>query len=337
MDFDRRISKLRSRLQEFPDDPENWVELALALGESGDHASAAFAFTKASELAPDSTVLRLRLLTSLRNAEQYEEAVALADKILAEHECPDATYIKAWSLRELGELEKALDLFLSGINDYGDGRNFTGAGTAHARMGNYEDALRCYEKAIEVEPANLSDSEFLYTVAIAKIETNNPTEAIQLLSQALTLDPEHREAGNELGKLLAYEGKYDAAIQTFLRVLDHYPSDSVTLNNIGHAYLYAGMPQKSLTYFDEAIETAPDYVNSRFGRGSARISIHDFAGAVEDFKTCIELMPEEESGWINLARCQLELSDTEAAEATIQKGLELHNDAQKLRSLLKYI
>ncbi len=328
--MDRQIQELRDAVRQDPNDPENWLELGIALRESGDAEEAILALSKAHELAPEHDLTALNLALALGDVDRHQEAIRVADGILGRKDSADARYLKAWSLNQLGQSQEALEIFLRGIQSEGDARSHSGAASAYARLGRYRESLNAYEHALELDPDFNEDAQFLYGLALAQSALGQRSVAIETLTRAYAMAPQNRSIGNELGKLLGLSGQYTKAIEVLTEVSENFPDDYFPLNNLAHAYLYAGMPRKSLPYFDRTIELAPDYPNSRFGRGDALMQVKDYGSAIDDFLQATRIMPEVVYGWKSLVQCYLELGKVNEAKSALGEALQLHPDARDL-------
>jgi tetratricopeptide (TPR) repeat protein len=55
----------------------------------------------------------------------------------------------------------------------------------YARLKNYEDAIKCYDKALEINPAN---GDVLYNRAASKVRTGKIKDGMEDLSEAIKID-----------------------------------------------------------------------------------------------------------------------------------------------------
>jgi tetratricopeptide (TPR) repeat protein len=84
---------------------------------------------------------------------------------------------------------------------------------------------------------------------------------------------------------------YDGAIQDDTMALDLQPHQAPILARRGWLYLISGAPKLALRDFEEALSLDPRDGGPRLGRGSARVGLGDYRGAVSDAEAALELGP----------------------------------------------
>jgi tetratricopeptide (TPR) repeat protein len=86
-----------------------------------------------------------------------------------------------------------------------------------------------------------------------------PDEAIRLYEKALELDPDNANALNGLGYVLACEGRDSARALTCCRkAVDKKPENPAYLDSLGWAYYRLGFIEEARTYLGRALARAPD-------------------------------------------------------------------------------
>ena len=126
----------------------------------------------------------------------------------------DAWNNKGVALEKLGRYEEAIRCFdkaLEIINSEKDESVWFGKGFAFYNLGRYEEAIRCYDKALKIDP---EDEVGWYIKGVALAELGRYEEAIRCFDKALEIDPEVEEVKND--KKLAEEklkGYYRAKIE----------------------------------------------------------------------------------------------------------------------------
>ena len=218
------------------------------------------------------------------------------------------SYIEAWYNRgllyeKLGDLEKACDDFKQVINRV---PTFHAArhnlGVLYIKQQQWEDAERIFEEILEVEPREPDAHYHLAEIYLNRYGDVN--RAIDGLQYAIERDPEHLDARFELGLLYA-KNRYtrpefrqqaidqfielikrndalqtfepldrvffvlgslyddrpedtDLAIYAYKTGLEHAPSPQAQ-NNLGLLYLQKNMVNQAAEEFKQAIQLYPDY------------------------------------------------------------------------------
>jgi tetratricopeptide (TPR) repeat protein len=120
----------------------------------------------------------------------------------------------------------------------------------------YREAIAAFDRAIEI------DSRLAYVWndrGICFRELGEYDEALKSFLRAVELEPDNVEVLYDLGETLEKIGvmhqdnKYlDAALQTFHMVVDKLPNNSAAWNHIGVCLKEMGKPEESKIYFDRA-------------------------------------------------------------------------------------
>jgi DNA-directed RNA polymerase subunit alpha len=106
-------------------------------------------------------------------------------------------------------------------------------------QGNHDEAMKSYEKALELEPGY---PEALFRLAYIMDLTGEDARALELYEQLRKLRPMHLSTVMNLGVLYEDRGDFDRAAQCFQSVLDYFP-------NHARAQLYLKDAKASLTMF----------------------------------------------------------------------------------------
>lgn len=125
-------------------------------------------------------------------------------------------------------------------------------GVIHNRRGQPRQAIASFGAALQSRP----DNPALYNnLALAQAMAGDLRGSEASLRRALALDPEHRLAANNLGLLLARQGRDEEAFQVFAR------SQGVAKahNNMGVILAWQGHTIQAREQFRMAVQTLPRY------------------------------------------------------------------------------
>ncbi|MCF8041348.1 MAG: tetratricopeptide repeat protein [Desulfarculaceae bacterium] len=125
-------------------------------------------------------------------------------------------------------------------------------GVIHNRRGQPRQAIAAFRAALQTRPNNPA----LYNnLALAQAMAKDLRGSEASLRRAMALDPEHRLAANNLGLLLARQGRGDEAFQVFAR------SQGVAQahNNMGVILAWQGQPRQAQEQFRLAVQALPRY------------------------------------------------------------------------------
>jgi tetratricopeptide (TPR) repeat protein len=88
-------------------------------------------------------------------------------------------------------------------------------------------------------------------------------EAIAHFSEALRIEPDYADAHNNLGVALADEGKLDEAIAHFSEALRIDPNYAEAHYNLGLALVGQGKLDEAIAHYSKALRIKPDYTKAR--------------------------------------------------------------------------
>lgn len=113
---------------------------------------------------------------------------------------------------------------------------------------DWEAAEAGHRLAIQLSPA-FADAHHWYGLILAYQRRFD--EALDKFGSALEFDPLSRIINNNLGDVLYYSGRYDEAVEQYEKTLDLYPGTPQSVSGLTLTYLAKGM-------YEEAIELSPD-------------------------------------------------------------------------------
>jgi tetratricopeptide (TPR) repeat protein len=169
------------------------------------------------------------------------------------------TLDRAEELKEKGQFVKSIENYLLAIKicPAFSLSSYNEIGVMYARMGNLEQAVEAFNKAI------IYNGESKYKINVARIyyslgavleNMNKPVQAIEQFRKAaeefrrgLTENPTNSENWNALGDTLAATGDFEAAAEAFKKAQDLNPAAGDYYDNLVRALEYDGR-------YDEAIE-----------------------------------------------------------------------------------
>ena len=101
----------------------------------------------------------------------------------------------------------------------------------------YDEAIKCIDKAIELEPKNPDNNNKKGEILFAAGRTD---EAISYLNEALRTDTGKAEIYALLGEAYKKSGKYEQAIESWNRAMELEPNNVKVLNNAAWLLATAG-------------------------------------------------------------------------------------------------
>ncbi len=140
-------------------------------------------------------------------------------------------------------------------------------GAALQNLHRYEEALACYDRAIELKPG-YANAYFNRGSVLKKL--NRLDAALASYDQAIALNPNHAEAHNNRSALLQEMRRYDEALAGYDRVLALKPNHAEAHNNRGVVLLHTGDTPAAESMFRKALELKPDFADPWFNLAGIR-------------------------------------------------------------------
>ncbi len=166
-----------------------------------------------------------------------------------------------------GEHRLAARLFGRALEKEPDNVEATlGLASAELMLGDGPAAERHAYVALEQAP-NAPDPRLI--LANLRIAQERHQEAIQLLRDAITVDPDFAPGFSRLGTILTALGEHAAAKPILLRALALDPTDADALNSIGNVVLILGDTKGAALHFERAIAANPGWMKPRMNLATA--------------------------------------------------------------------
>jgi tetratricopeptide (TPR) repeat protein len=168
-----------------------------------------------------------------------------------------------------------------------DAQTWNNKGNAFNTQGKYDEAIQCFDKAIELDP-KYADAWIGKAMNLGNLGRYD--EALQASERAIESNPNLASTWYEKGEILSERlGKYDEAIECFDKMIELNPNDAV-------AWMMKGENLDKLDKYDEAIQC---------------------------WNKAIELNPQEPTLWWDKGEALKALGETTDAEVAFAKAREL--------------
>lgn len=271
------IALLEKRITQKPS-PADYNTLGIFYYERKDPEKAIQAFEKALHIAPYHKAAR-RNLHQLLRAKGFK---ALASK---DFETATTTFERVLQMEPL------------------DAPTYQLMGNGYAQAGQFEQAIRYYQKAVDLNPVDmLTQHNFAHCYNNYGVSLRNRgkwDEAIDAYRNALRLMPTLRIARTNLSDAFTRKanahseaGELDEAVAAYLELQQLHPDEMHTRNLLGELYLKKGDYAEALSVFQHVYN-----VNSNANHALHNLiaAYHHYARSLsdtEDYTTAIQLLEE---------------------------------------------
>lgn len=129
------------------------------------------------------------------------------------------------------------------------------------RVGQLNAAIATLTVAIQLEPHN---AESHYLLALSYNDSRHYALAISHYQTALSLDPHHGFAWNNLGAALEVQGDKQQAKEAYMNAIHLNPRHAEAQNNLGALYSEEGRIDEAQFHFQAAIAANSDFIEAHY-------------------------------------------------------------------------
>ncbi len=218
---------------------------------------------------------QMHQVTELYEKKKYDEAIALAEKVVAQQPMMRIGYVQlAVCLQSKGDPKAAIRVY----------EKATAMGAGGERMDRrrallLSEAGRSKEAVAILLPYRESeDSESLNTLGIALADSGRAAEALPVFQRAMEIDPSGADAYQNTGIALLKLDKPDEARKNLEKALELGKRHTRAWNALGVAWMQLGAPEKAVAVWKHCVELNPEQYDALYNIG--RVS-----GQLGDWKT----------------------------------------------------
>ncbi len=188
-------------------------------------------------------------------------------------------------LKGQGNLDEAIPCFQKAIQqDPQDIEAYYHLGHSFLSKGDLDRSLRCFQQAFQLDPNNVN---VLFGMANALEKKHFYPEAIQVAERAIGIFSESFELQNLLGGLYHQIRQFDKAIEHYRISLSLNPTCSPIYYNLGKAYEEKGLIPEAVKVYREALQNS-----------ISQSLLHDFFDRLESDYPILENRFEKIEGFL---------------------------------------
>ncbi|MGA2180386.1 MAG: tetratricopeptide repeat protein [Verrucomicrobiota bacterium] len=150
-----------------------------------------------------------------------------------------------------------------------------------------------------------------------------------LWTHALACTSGNYTAHNDLGYVLAAQGRTNEAIEHYQKALEIYPDYAEADNNLGTVFLNQGRLDEAAEYYHRALEANPSFAEAHNNLGILLAKQGRITEAIEHYQKAIELNPNRAEMYNNLGNLLAIRGRPAEAIGQFQKALEMEPDNAK--------
>lgn len=362
-----------------PNSGDWWVDKGTVYGELKDFEKARECFTQALRVDPrnffawrNRGALNLKEGNYIAAIECYNEALKIKpdnDQAIQERA------IALAKSREGKDYDKDIEKLKKSLNSHSKSAvDLLNKGADNTRAGKFEDALTCFNKALEIDPnfpevwlhkANLYIAQKDYAKAIScfnevlKLNPDLPLllidlwinkgvchrkvgeleEAIKCYEQASLIDPQIGDIYANLGNIYLDMRRPLEALQYFDKAIevgsDQSAFSPTAKNSKGTAFLELGRLQEALDMYNEVMEFNPGYAPSWLGKGVVLHKLGKFKEALACLDKAAAIESDYTHAWYSKANLLYDMQEFQSALDCYKKVLQLDSNYLTLNELVR--
>ena len=215
--------------------------------------------------------------------------------------------------------------------------------TAAFEAGDYDKAEHLLQGVVSRAPSYANVYNMLGVIAGQR---NAPQKAVALFRQALSLNPDYREAQVNLAITLAEMGAYEEAAQAVGTLERREATDQTRLSagvlgklanahaDLGRRYHALGMYAQAIVEYDKALDLCPTFPDIHNRRAMSCRELGDSAGARASLLRALEINPNYVEAHVNLGLLHHQAGNLTEAVQTWERALQLDPTHRRARIYL---
>ena len=202
----------------------------------------------------------------------------------------------------------------------GDNSRFFLDGVKQKSLGNTEQAINFFQKAIEVNP---EEPAAHYELAKLLVKKNKLDEALYETQRAAELDPDNDWYKLLLANIYEKKGQYQESLEVWEELVQKNPDNIEYKFELAGKYIFAGEKKKAIELFDEIEERAG--INEQLSIQKQKLyqSLGEEEKAIGEIQKLIQNNPAESRYYALLAEAYMNQGNREKALEAYKKISEI--------------
>ena len=191
------------------------------------------------------------------------------------------------------------------------------------RQGEFNKAKALYEAILKLNPLH---SDALHLLGVIAVQTGNAKAAIELIGQAIELNPNEAAFYSNRGQALLSLGLHEAALNSFEKAIALNAEYAEAYNNRGVALKELHRWPEALASYDHAIRLRPDYADVHKNRGQLLKAMNRLPEAVASYDRAIECNPKYAEAYFSRGNALRQLNQLSLAVVSYDQAIACRPD-----------
>jgi tetratricopeptide (TPR) repeat protein len=158
-------------------------------------------------------------------------------------------------------------------------------------------ALNLITRALTINP---NAANYHYNLGRSLVAAGKNVEAIDAFRQAVQLRPQFPEALFQLGATLHHVNRLDEAIAAYRQAVAQWPNFAEAHNNLGNALKDRGFHELAIVSLRQALMHMPESPIIHMNLGNAQLAAGQVDDAIVSFREALRLRPDDSECYYNL-------------------------------------
>ena len=191
------------------------------------------------------------------------------------------------------------------------------------RQGQLALAQAVYEKILEIQPGNV---DALHLLGVIAAQMQNPRKAVELIDQAIALNPNSAAAYNNRGSALKELGRFEEALADYDRAIAIEAAYAEAHFNRGVVLYELKQLAAALASYAQAIAVKPDFAGAYYNRGIVLRELRQFEAALASYDRAIAIKADYVEAYLNRGNVLSDLQQFPAALASYDRVISIRPD-----------
>jgi tetratricopeptide (TPR) repeat protein len=289
-----------------------YFNLGVILSQRSHFPAAAASFYRASRWEPGFPRVDAALGTARFQAAQYEPAIEPLKKALAqEPTSTDISRLLALACFQAKSYRCAAQMLEHDPRVESDPAMEYALGVSLVNVGQPAQAAEVFSRLIE---RNQGSADLYVLLGNAHAQQDDYEEALKQFDRALQLDPKVREANLSAGLVLLRQGKLPEAERRFRAELASDPKSTRASYHLAYVLTLQQKGTEAVPLLRGVLKQNPALADARYLLGQTLLEQGDTAAAVEQLEASVRLAPGEARSHYQLGRAYQKLGRSEEAQ-----------------------
>jgi tetratricopeptide (TPR) repeat protein len=228
------------------------------------------------------------------------------------------------SYMDVGNIEQALVAFERAVEiNPSLAECQTNLGNVYLKMDRIEDAIDQYRAALEINP---SDAKTHNNLGNALTSAGRLDDAISEYSESLELDPNFAEVYTNLSVVYCEKKMFTTAESVLKEAIALEPRNGSFYNQLGNVYSQMGQCEKAILQYNRALKLASDLAEAHYGLGLCYNKLGMVNEEIRAYKKALTIKPDMIAALANLGNAYFAKADYDAAIEQYKKAVQIQPD-----------